>query len=160
MRRRFALPERFLLSPNGAHRNKNYPALDSALRILRHGGRPVTVVASGMGTEFFHGPDLVGLGYLRAREVQALYAQSDGIVQTTLYEAGSFPMVEAMAAGKPVAISRIPPIVEQIERVGVVAELFEPLDPDDVIGLSDYQAAVDLLARLGVTRRHAAGAGE
>ena len=41
-------------------------------------------------------------------------------------------MVEAMAAHKPVAISHIPPIVEQCERVGVVAELFDPHDPHDV----------------------------
>lgn len=132
LRRRFGLPERFLLSPNGAHRNKNYPALECALRALRRDGRPVPVIATGMGTEFFHGPDLIGLGYLKAREVQALYELSDGIVQTTLYEAGSFPLFEAMALGKPVAISRIPPIVEQLERTGGVAELFDPLDPADV----------------------------
>ena len=62
MRRRFALPERFLLSPHGAHRNKNYPALECALRLLRADGRPVPVIATGMATEAFHGPDLIGLG--------------------------------------------------------------------------------------------------
>lgn len=43
------------------------------------------------------------------------------MVQTSPLEAGSFPMCEAMPASKPVAIFRIPPIVEQVERVGVVA---------------------------------------
>lgn len=131
-RRRFGLPERFLLSPNGFHLHKNYPALTTALRILRRDGRPVTVIASGMATELYNGPDLIGLGYISARELQAVYELCEGVVQTTLYEAGSFPMVEAMAAHKPVAISRIPPIVEQCERVGVVAELFDPHDADDV----------------------------
>jgi glycosyltransferase involved in cell wall biosynthesis len=131
-RRRFGLPERFLLSPNGFHLHKNYPALTSALRILRRDGRPVSVIASGMATELYNGPDLIGLGYVTARELQAVYELCEGVVQTTLYEAGSFPMVEAMAAHKPVAISRIPPIVEQVERVGVVAELFDPHDPHDV----------------------------
>ena len=42
------------------------------------------------------------------------------MVQTSLYEAGSFPMLEAMAAGRPVAISRIPSVLEQIERLGLV----------------------------------------
>jgi glycosyltransferase involved in cell wall biosynthesis len=129
---RFGLPRRFLLSPNGAHRNKNYPVLESALRVLRKDGRPVPVIASGMGTEFFHGPDLIGLGYIRASEVRALYELCDGIVQPTLYEAGSFPLFEAMAMHKPVAISKIPPIVEQVERAGATAELFDPLDPVDV----------------------------
>jgi len=132
VRRRFGLPERFLISPNGFHLHKNYPALTSALRILRREGRPITVIASGMATELYNGPDLIGLGYISARELQALYEESIGMVQTTLYEAGSFPMVEAMAARKPVAISRIPPIIEQCERVGVVAELFDPHDPEDV----------------------------
>ncbi|HEY2440880.1 MAG TPA: glycosyltransferase [Solirubrobacteraceae bacterium] len=132
VRRRFTLPERFLLSPNGFHLHKNYPALSAALRILRHDGRPVHVIATGAATERYNGPDLVGLGYISARELQAIYEQCAGVVQTTLYEAGSFPMAEAMIARKPVAISRIPPIVEQVERVGVVAELFDPLDPRDV----------------------------
>jgi glycosyltransferase involved in cell wall biosynthesis len=133
VRRRFALPERFLLSPAGCHLHKNYPALDAALRLLRRDGRPVTVVASGDGTEVnYHGPDLIGLGYIGSRELQALYEDCDGIVQTTLYEAGSFPMLEAMVVGKPVAISRIAPVMEQIEREGIVAELFDPLDPEDI----------------------------
>ena len=131
VRRRFALPERFLLSPNGRHLHKNYPLLDRALRILRADGRPVRVVASGLGTDMYNGPDLLGVGYISASELQALYAECEGVVQTTLYEAGSFPMVEAMAAGKPVSISRIPPILEQVERLGLVADLFDPFDPED-----------------------------
>jgi glycosyltransferase involved in cell wall biosynthesis len=132
VRRKFALPDRFVLSPNGRHLHKNYPVLDAALRVLRRSGRPVSVVASGSGTEFYCGPDLIGLGYVTARELQALYDECDGVVQTTLYEAGSFPMFEAMVAGKAVAISRIPSIDEQLERVGAVAELFDPHDPEDV----------------------------
>jgi glycosyltransferase involved in cell wall biosynthesis len=133
VRRRFGLPERFLLSPAGCHLHKNYPVLDAALRVLRRQGRPIKVVASGAGTDIrYHGPDLIGLGYVNARELQSLYEESDGMVQTSLYEAGSFPMWEAMTVSKPVAISRVPPIVEQVERLGATVELFDPLDPDDV----------------------------
>jgi glycosyltransferase involved in cell wall biosynthesis len=135
VRRRWGLPKRFLLSPNGCHLHKNYPVLDAALRILRRRGRPIKVVASGAATDIrYHGPDLIGLGYVSARELQALYEESDGMVQTTLYEAGSFPMWEAMTVHKPVAISRVPPIVEQVERLGATVELFNPLDPEDVAG--------------------------
>jgi glycosyltransferase involved in cell wall biosynthesis len=135
VRRRWGLPERFLLSPNGCHLHKNYPVLDAALRILRRQGRPIKVVASGGGTDIrYHGPDLIGLGYVSARELQSLYEESDGMVQTTLYEAGSFPMWEAFTVNKPVAISRVPPIVEQVERLGASVELFDPLNPDDVAG--------------------------
>jgi glycosyltransferase involved in cell wall biosynthesis len=135
VRRRWGLPDRFLLSPNGCHLHKNYPVLDAALRILRRQGHPIKVVASGGGTDVrYHGPDLIGLGYVSARELQALYEESDGMVQTTLYEAGSFPMWEAFTVNKPVAISRVPPIVEQVERLGATVELFDPLNPEDVAG--------------------------
>ena len=78
VRRRFALPERFLLSPNGRHLHKNYPLLDRALRILRADGRPVRVVASGLGTDMYNGPDLLGVGYISASELRALYAECEG----------------------------------------------------------------------------------
>jgi glycosyltransferase involved in cell wall biosynthesis len=39
-----------------------------------------------------------------------------------------------MTVNKPVAISRVPPIVEQVERLGATVELFNPLDPEDVAG--------------------------
>jgi glycosyltransferase involved in cell wall biosynthesis len=134
-RRRFALPERFLLSPAGRHLHKNYAVLEAAVRLLRDRGCPVTVVATGAATDIHHhGPDLIGLGYIDERELQALYELSSGMVQTSLYEAGSFPMWEAMAAHRPVAISGIAPVVEQVERLGAVVELFDPLDPEDVAG--------------------------
>jgi glycosyltransferase involved in cell wall biosynthesis len=124
--------ERFLLSPNGNHLHKNYAALVQALRGLRDRGRPVRVIATGFATECFHGPDLIGLGYVSARELAALYGACAGIVQTTLYEAGSFPMMEAMAIGRPAAISAIAPVLEQIERLSLVAETFDPLDPEAI----------------------------
>ena len=48
------------------------------------------VFATGMGTECFHGPDLIGLGYLTAREVQALYEMSAGMVQPTRIVCSAF----------------------------------------------------------------------
>jgi hypothetical protein len=37
-----------------------------------------------------------------------------------------------MLAGLPVACSRIPALVEQLERDGAFAQLFDPADPEDV----------------------------
>jgi glycosyltransferase involved in cell wall biosynthesis len=132
VRARYALPAAFLLSPAPRARHKNYAVLVSALDRLRRAGTPVTVVATGSGTDHaYWGPDLIGLGYVPAADLAALRLLSGGIVQTSLYEAGSFPVFEAMLAGLPVACSRIPPIVEQLERDGAFAELFDPCDPDD-----------------------------
>ena len=131
--RRYALPARFLLSPAPRSRHKNYSVLVSALARLRREGRPLTVVATGSGTDHaYWGPDLIGLGYVPSADLAALRALASGLVQTTLYEAGSFPVFEAMLAGLPVACSRIPALSEQLERDGAFAELFDPADPDDL----------------------------
>jgi glycosyltransferase involved in cell wall biosynthesis len=133
LRARHALPERFLFSPAGRHLHKNYAVLAAACALLRAEGRPVTVVATGAATDLaFHGPDLIGLGYVSGRDISLLYDLCDGVVQTSLYEAGSWPMIEAMDALRPVACSRIPSIVEQVERIGLEAELFDPTSAEDV----------------------------
>lgn len=132
MRERYALPDTFVLSPHGNHLHKNYAVLRAALDRLRAEGRPATVVATGAGTTAFHGPDMIGLGYVSRRELTVLYDLASGMVQTTLYEAGSFPMWEAMLAGIPVACSAIPPLVEQLERQGTTALTFDPADRDAV----------------------------
>jgi glycosyltransferase involved in cell wall biosynthesis len=107
--------------------------LAAACALLRDEGRPVTVVATGAATDLaFHGPDLVGLGYVSGRDISLLYDLCDGVVQTSLYEAGSWPMIEAMDALRPVACSRIPSIVEQVERIGLEAELFDPTSVEAV----------------------------
>ena len=50
------------------------------------------MLATGVLTDVhFHGPDLIGLGYVTSTELQALYEESAGIVQATLYEAGKIP---------------------------------------------------------------------
>jgi glycosyltransferase involved in cell wall biosynthesis len=133
VRRRYALPPKFLLSPAPRARHKNYALLVSALDRLRQAGSPVTVVATGSGTDHaYWGPDLIGLGYVPAADLGAIRALAGGVVQTTLYEAGSFPVFEAMLAGLPVACSNIPPLVEQLERDSAYAELFDPADPDQL----------------------------
>lgn len=133
VRRRYALPAKFLLSPAPRARHKNYAVLVSALDRLRAAGRPITVVATGSGTDHaYWGPDLIGLGYVPAADLAAIRSLASGVVQTTLYESGSFPVFEAMVAGLPVACSRIAPLLEQLERDEAYAELFDPADPEEL----------------------------
>jgi glycosyltransferase involved in cell wall biosynthesis len=129
LRRRHALPQRFVFSPAGRHLHKNYATLVAACRLLRAQGRPVSVVATGAATDIsYHGPDLIGLGYVSERDISVLYDLSCGVVQTSLYEAGSWPMIEAMDAERPVACSDIPSVVEQVQRLDLDAQLFDPTD--------------------------------
>lgn len=129
VRTRFALPERFLLCPAGHHPSKNYAVLHAACRALRAAGSPVSVVATGVRTERFVGPDLIGLGYVDAADLRALLELSAGVVQPTLYEAGSFPMLEALTVGRPAAVSDIPAISEQVRRWDLRVESFDARDP-------------------------------
>jgi hypothetical protein len=148
VRRRFCLPRHFLLFPAVRSPHKNHAALERALEILRAQGRPMNVVTTSAETDsWYHGPDLLGLGYVSDDTLRALYEMSDGLVTPTLYEAGSFPVFEAMMVGRPVACSRIPPLVEQLERDGATAELFDPTDPVDIA------AALGRLRSMGPLRR-------
>lgn len=132
-RDRYALPERFIFSPAGRHLHKNYAVLRAAVQLLRAQGQDVQVVATGAATDMaFHGPDVIGLGYVSERDVNVLYDMSCGVVQASLYEAGSWPMIEAMDLDRPAACSRIPSIVEQVERMELETELFDPTDVEDV----------------------------
>ena len=108
----------------------------------------MTVITTSDQTDIaYHGPDMIGIGYVTDDTLRALYDMSDGLVTPTLYEAGSFPIFEAMMVGKPVVCSRIPPIVEQLERDGAEAELFDPNDPIDIA------AALTRLRDMGSGRR-------
>jgi glycosyltransferase involved in cell wall biosynthesis len=127
--RRYGLPSRFLLCPAGHHPSKNYAALISACRLLRAQGAPVSVVATGIHTERLVGPDVVGLGYVDAADLRALFELCSGVVQPTLYEAGSFPMLEALSCRRPAAVSDIPAITEQIRRWDLRVETFDGRDP-------------------------------
>lgn len=139
LRRRHALPARFVFSPAGRHLHKNYAVLNAACALLREQGRPVPVVATGAATDRYHGPDLIGLGYVSARDISVLYDLSCGVVQATVYEAGSWPMLEAMDARRPIACSRIPSVVEQVDRLGLETTLF---DPADVAAVADALAGL------------------
>src|SRR5574340_744774 len=76
--------------------------------------------------------DYHALGYVSNADVDALTSGADVVVSASLYEAGCGPAMDAWQAGAPVAFSNIPPFLEQMERFGVQAWVFDPLDPDDI----------------------------
>jgi glycosyltransferase involved in cell wall biosynthesis len=78
------------------------------------------------------GEDYFPLGYVPNDKVDALTAGADVVVSASLYEAGCGPANDAWQAGAPVAFSNIPQFLEQLERFGVKAWVFDPHDPHDV----------------------------
>jgi glycosyltransferase involved in cell wall biosynthesis len=72
--------------------------------------------------------DYIGLGSVSAAELQTLYRNATLFVISTLYEAGSFPMREAMLQACPVVCSDIPPYVEEVDAVDGNALMFDSTD--------------------------------
>jgi glycosyltransferase involved in cell wall biosynthesis len=132
---RYGLPERFLLVPQSYHEHKGQDGLLAALGLLREAGGDVHAVFTGARTERLDGraPGVYGLGIVPDAELLGLYARCAGVVAPSRYEAGSFPLMEAMAVGRPAAVTRIPAVVEQAERCDATALWF---DPDDVPGMA------------------------
>jgi len=54
------------------------------------------------------------LGFVSIAELYSLYIYSDLVVIPTLYEAGSFPLIEAMSLKKPVICSNVTSLPETI----------------------------------------------
>lgn len=135
---RLGVPAPFLLSVSNFDPRKNLPALLAAWRLLREReGLPHSLVLAGGGEraaafraeEVGPGEPVAAPGFLPAADLGALYASADLVVVPSLYEGYGFPVLEAFAAGAPVACSRAASLPE---AAGGAAVLFDPLDPADV----------------------------
>jgi len=141
-RRKFALPERFLLFPAQTWPHKNHARLFEALAILRDvHGLAVDVVCSGHRLESRQ-PRLERLiarhrlgrrvrftGFVTEAELASLYELSAGMVFPSTFEGWGLPVTEAFAAGRPVACSDIP-VLRQV--AGDAALYFDPHDPRSI----------------------------
>ena len=152
-RQRFALPERFLLTVGWIAPHKNQKVIFEALARLKAIGIGIPLVCIGPHSDWLqpgnkqaatgyiqevlelaeqlglkYGQDFFGLGYVTDFDEECLYRLALALVMPTLYEAGSFPVREAMRAGCPVICSRIPALVEEVSLAEGNAWMFEPLD--------------------------------
>lgn len=72
-------------------------------------------------------------GFLSQAEMGMLYQNCKAVVSPSLYEAGGGYLVfEAALVGKPIACSRIPQAVEQLERWQLEVNYFDPLDVNSI----------------------------
>jgi glycosyltransferase involved in cell wall biosynthesis len=145
----------FILYPSNQAHHKNLLGLVQAADILKRqtGSLEFPIVFTGFGTETLGmgkvrsfedvdsflrssvltlADDVRGLGFVTDEEVDSLTRSARMVVSTSLYEAGCGPALDAWQFGVPVAFSRIPPFVEQLEALGVEAWTFDPRDPRDI----------------------------
>ena len=136
-RHRLALPERFAFYPAKAWPHKNHLRLVAALKLLRDRGVEVPVVFTGAqdGRELavLAEADALGVtdlihfvGFVTPTELSAIYGLARMMVFPSLFEGWGLPILEALAAGLPLACSNVTclPAV-----TAGAAELFDPNDP-------------------------------
>lgn len=150
---KFDLPERFIINAGWIFEHKNQQVILRALGELKRRGKPVMLLLAGPNTDDVNHPpgartskdierllrvaseeglkpglDFRGVGFVTDLELECLYSLASALVVSSLYEAGSFPLIEAIDAGCLAICSSIPPFIEQVEAVGGNAVSFDPRD--------------------------------
>jgi len=135
-------PGRYLVYPANFWKHKNHEMLLTAYGMARHGGLPedvrlVCTGAPGPRRDFLQsaatamglGSRVVFPGYVANTELAALIGGSAGVVFPSLYEGFGMPVIEAMAAGVPVACSDTTSLPEIATGAAI---LFDPRMPDQL----------------------------
>lgn len=160
LRRKLALPPRFVLAVGSLEERKNLRRLAEA-----HGRLPASLrreyplllagpsVDRDLEAELSRRPGVVRLGYVAEADLPALYGAATLFVYPSLYEGFGLPPLEAMACGAPVAASRAAALPEVL---GQAAAFFDPLDVEEmssvVRGLLERGGERRRLSRLGLER--------
>jgi glycosyltransferase involved in cell wall biosynthesis len=142
-RRKYALPERFLLFVGAVEFRKNLVTLAEALAKVHEAGEKVALVVAGRKGEdsanlneavarLRLGDWVKPLGYLPDSEVRDLYRLAHLFVFPSLCEGFGLPLLEAMACGLPAAVSRAGALPEV---GGEAAAYFDPIDPEEIAGV-------------------------
>jgi len=123
---RYKLPERFILAVGHLEPRKNYLRLVEAISILRDEGHHLHLVIIGNDSgernkieEKIGAENLVGLikiiSGLTNAEVRCIYEECSLVVFPSVYEGFGIPILEAMAAERPIILSNIP-VFREITR--------------------------------------------
>jgi glycosyltransferase involved in cell wall biosynthesis len=137
---RLRRPEPFLLAVSTLHPHKNLDRLLRAFAVFRETRPEFRLVVCGL-YGFFAQPlqelrASLGLtnavefpGWIRREELYDLYSRAWAFVYPSLFEGFGLPVLEAMAAGVPMACSNIEPISSV---AGPAAIQFDPMDQDQI----------------------------
>ena len=140
VRKKYKLPERFILYIASSLPHKNYVRLLDAFRLVRAKDPSIKLVLIGAREagqdvvakrieELGIKDDVVFSGWLPFEDIPLIYAASELFVFPSLHEGFGIPVLEAMAAGVPVVCSDIEPLTEV---VGQAAYLVDPLSSGDM----------------------------
>ncbi len=150
--------QRYLIYPANFWKHKNHEMLLTAFGIACHAGlaTDVKLVCTGAPGERQQwliscartmnlGDRIIFPGYLPNTELAALMANCSGVVFPSLYEGFGLPVIEAMAAGVPVACSNTTSLPEVAADASI---LFDPRVPSQI-----SQAMISLVDDLALRTR-------
>jgi glycosyltransferase involved in cell wall biosynthesis len=133
-RRRYGLPERYLLAVGTVEPRKNFARLAEAVAQLAEQIPLVIVGSAGWGDGIPSAAtraDVRFLGYVPVDDMPAIYTGASVVAVPSLREGFGLPVAEAMSYGVPVVTSRG---TSTEEVAGGAAELVDPLDVSDIAG--------------------------
>jgi glycosyltransferase involved in cell wall biosynthesis len=141
-RKRYALPERFLIHVGTIEPRKNLRRLVEALQQLRERGLEIPLVIVGakgwLYDELFRRVEELDVddkilfpGYVAAADLPSLYSAATAAVMPSVYEGFGLPVLEAMACGTPVVSSD----TSSLPELGGDAALY--FDPYDLDGMAN-----------------------
>lgn len=134
-------PRDYLLCVSTSHPHKN---LTSLLRAYRQaGGLPHLAITGVRGFAAREVEELAGdsvkiAGWIPREELYELFRGARGFIYPSTFEGFGMPVLEAMAAGVPVACSDIPPLRE---IAGSTVHYFDPASETEIRGALERLAA-------------------
>lgn len=136
---KFNLPLAFLLYPASSWEHKNHLRLIEAIKFLNN--VEIHLICTGHQTEYYKmkiepfiknqglTDKIKFLGIVSDEELFELYHTCRAVIVPTLYEAGSFPLMESILMGIPVVCSNVTSLPETI---GDNQFVFDPINIDDI----------------------------
>ena len=131
-----------ITGPPGAGKSS---LIDKLITIIRKKNKSIKLVFTGPGTEILNGiylnnqlqlqkknQSIYGLGHIENDEIDYLIKKAKIVINCSLYEPGNGSGLDAWKIGTPVAMSNIPAFKEHIKYLGVIAQIFDPLDASDI----------------------------
>jgi glycosyltransferase involved in cell wall biosynthesis len=162
VRRSLVIDQPYFLYASGVYPRKNHRALIEACASIksRAGAVPIIVCTGGgdvgLQTELQRLIDKLNvsdqirfLGHVDSVTVASLYRNCIGTVSASLWEAGSAPLHEGAAFGKPHICARIKPAEEHAKLLGAGVCFFDPTSPTDIADkLLHFTNNLDLFKKL------------
>ena len=137
--KKFNLPKKYLLYPASTWEHKNHLRLIDAIKQTNNSD--INLICTGHQTNYYTQNIIpfikeLGLDYrvkfigiVTDEELYELYHDCEAVIVPTLYEAGSFPLMESILMGIPVICSNVTSLPETI---GDDRFVFNPFDVDDI----------------------------